>query len=111
MPITFLDTYEELEHWQPFAYSSAPNYGGSPGYSVSTFSEVCRLCIILNGVLNQVYNARGEGDRSKQLLQDLETLERDLNAWSEALPEHLKIASEPGAPSVATPPPHVLSLA
>lgn len=111
VPISFLDTYEELEPWAPFAYNSASDYLGSPAYSVSTFSEVCRLCIILNGVLNQVYNARGDKAESSRLLNDLETLERDLNRWSESLPLHLRISAETGVSGSVTPPPHVLSLA
>ncbi|KAL7777138.1 hypothetical protein CFE70_007561 [Pyrenophora teres f. teres 0-1] len=42
VPIKFQDTYEELDHWTPFAYStqSDATYLGSPAYSVSTFTHL-----------------------------------------------------------------------
>ncbi|KAK4557109.1 hypothetical protein LTR86_006090 [Recurvomyces mirabilis] len=111
VPFSFLDEYEELEHWVPFAYSGADEYSGSPGYSVTTFTELCKLCIILNQVLNRVYNSRGGPDQSDVLLQDLQRLEADLNAWTNAMPVHLRLPQAIATAAVDAPPPHVLSLA
>jgi hypothetical protein len=54
VPILFQDQYEELEHWTPFAYSETQRYPGSPAYSVSTFTELCKLSVIMNAILNNV---------------------------------------------------------
>ncbi|KAF7590606.1 hypothetical protein BBP40_002643 [Aspergillus hancockii] len=60
VPLTFLDRYEELEHWTPFAYSGKLNsrYPGSPAYSMSTFADLCKLSMVLNGILNKVYSEK-----------------------------------------------------
>lgn len=105
--ITFLDQYEELEHWQPFAYTDVQSYSGSPAYSVSTFTELCKLSLILNGILNKVYSERSSNRSSQELITTLNALDEQLKGWHDALPEHLRF----GNPTTqVTPPPHVLSL-
>ncbi|KAJ5217515.1 uncharacterized protein N7469_011140 [Penicillium citrinum] len=105
--LLFLDNYEELEHWKPFAYSDNQSYPGSPAYSVSTFTELCKLSLILNGILNKVYSEGSSGRSPNDLLATLNSLDTQLKEWHEALPEHLHFKN--GAAQV-TPPPHVLSL-
>lgn len=105
--LAFLDHYEELEHWQPFAYSDAKSYPGSPAYSVSTFMELCKLSLILNGILNKVYSERSSTRSPQELLATLNTLDAQLKEWHEALPDHLWFSSPTAQ---ITPPPHVLSL-
>ncbi|OQE14221.1 hypothetical protein PENSTE_c037G00691 [Penicillium steckii] len=105
--LLFLDKYEELENWKPFAYSNNQSYPGSPAYSVSTFTELCRLSLILNGILNKVYSEGSSGRSPNDLLATLNSLNTQLKEWHEALPAHLGFDS--GASQV-TPPPHVLSL-
>jgi hypothetical protein len=105
--LTFMDSYEELEHWQPFAYSDVQSYAGSPGYSVSTFTELCRLSLILNGILNKVYSERSSNRSSEELINTLNGLDAQLKEWHESLPDFLRFSSE-GIQT--TPPPHVLSL-
>ena len=56
--IQFMDHYEELEHWKPFAYSETQKYPGSPAYSVSTLTQLCKLSLIMNRILNKVYGER-----------------------------------------------------
>ncbi|KAJ5658366.1 uncharacterized protein N7484_002015 [Penicillium longicatenatum] len=105
--ITFLDQYEELEHWQPFAYTNVQSYPGSPAYSVSTFTELCKLSLILNGILNKVYSERSSNRSPQELITTLNALNEQLKDWHDALPEHLRF----GIPTTqVTPPPHVLSL-
>ncbi|KAE8154425.1 fungal-specific transcription factor domain-containing protein [Aspergillus avenaceus] len=107
VPLTFLDRYEELEHWTPFAYPGNPNlqYPGSPAYSVSTFTELCGLSVILNGILNKVYSEKSPKRAPDEMVSNLTTLHSDLKKWHDGLPLHLKFES-----SQDTPPPHVLSL-
>jgi hypothetical protein len=105
--LTFLDQYEELEPWQPFAYTDVQSYPGSPAYSVSTFTELCKLSWILNRILNKVYSERSSNRAPQELLDTLKSLDIELNEWYEALPTSLRFAN---AAKEITPPPHVLSL-
>ncbi|KAJ5677231.1 uncharacterized protein N7477_002864 [Penicillium maclennaniae] len=105
--LTFLDQYEELEHWQPFAYTDVQSYPGSPAYSVSTFTELCKLSLILNSILNKVYSERSSNRSPQELLTTLSALDTQSKDWYNALPEHLQF-SNPA--TQVTPPPHVLSL-
>lgn len=110
VPISFLDTYEEFEHWKPFAYTpeTIETYPGSPAYSVSTFTGLCQLSVIMNGILNDIY-AEATFDKSPEELSDLQkNLDSRLKAWYSNLPSHLKL--DPSKPSPVIPPPHVLSL-
>ncbi|PVH83883.1 hypothetical protein DL98DRAFT_547184 [Cadophora sp. DSE1049] len=107
-PILFQDQYEELEHWQPFAYSETQRYPGSPAYSVSTFTELCKLSVIMNSILNIVYGVKSTKMAPELLAGDLERMHDELESWKTGLPEHL--AFDPSIPEQAVPPPHVLSL-
>lgn len=105
--LSFLDNYEELEEWQPFAYSDVESYPGSPAYSVSTFTQLCKLSLILNGILNKVYSERSSARSPEELLATLESLDLQLKSWHDAIPDHLRFNP---STSQATPPPHVVSL-
>ncbi|KAJ5627857.1 hypothetical protein N7490_010085 [Penicillium lividum] len=105
--MTFLDHYEELEHWQPFAYTDVQSYPGSPAYSVSTFTELCKLSLILNGILNKVYSERSSNRSSQELVTTLNGMNEQLKGWHDALPEYLQFGN---STTQITPPPHVLSL-
>ncbi|KAM0278543.1 hypothetical protein ACHAQH_005111 [Verticillium albo-atrum] len=108
VPIKFLDTYEEFKHWRPFAYSIQSNeYSGSPAYSVSTFTSLCRLSVAMSDILGCIYTERSFSQTATELSKMLETLNAKLIAWKESLPAHL--ISDPNKSS-CTPPPHVLSL-
>jgi hypothetical protein len=108
VPILFQDQYEELEHWTPFAYSEPQRYPGSPAYSVSTFTELCKLSVIMNAILNNVYGVKSAKGASERLAEDLEAMYIDLEKWQAALPQHL--AFDPSVIGAPAPPPHVLSL-
>lgn len=110
VPIQFLDTYEELEHWQPFAYTSDTKYRGSASYSVSTFTELCKLCIILTEILNKMYREERMKKSSDALIADLKSLENSLQDWKDQLPQHLDLDLSQSAELLQIPPPHVLSL-
>lgn len=105
--LSFLDHYEELENWQPFAYSDVQSYPGSPAYSVSTFTELCKLSLILNGILNKVYSERSSTKSSHELIATLATLDGQLQSWQQELPDHLQFNNNVHK---TTPPPHVFSL-
>jgi hypothetical protein len=106
VPIIFQDQYEELEHWTPFAYPHTANYPGSASFSVSTFTELCKLSVIMNAILDNVYGVQSS-KREPHLVADLEKMQRDLEDWNASLPPHLNFKP---SESRIVPPPHVLSL-
>ncbi|KAL2862458.1 PrpF protein-domain-containing protein [Aspergillus lucknowensis] len=110
VPIKFLDTYEELEHWMPFAYStSAPDYPGTPAYSTSTFTFLCKLSLIMSDILNCIYTERSFDQSPTDLANMLDRVQLRLDQWQASLPEHLRF--DPGrSHTLAFPPPHVSSL-
>ncbi|KUJ07787.1 uncharacterized protein LY89DRAFT_711936 [Mollisia scopiformis] len=108
VPMVFLDHYEELEQWTPFAYSVTSHHPGTPAYSVSTFTELCKLCVILNDILNKVYGEKSAKRGSDKLTQDLKSINSDLVIWDHGLPAHLRF--DPSANNAVAPPPHALSL-
>ncbi|KAI4721865.1 hypothetical protein E4T48_01803 [Aureobasidium sp. EXF-10727] len=110
VPIKFMDTYEELEQWHPFAYASGPSYPGSPSYSVSTFEQLCKLCMILQQILDRTYCEREQKRNTQDLVQDLEYVEKQLQDWMAGLPEHLRIDTSSDSGIQQLPPPHVFSL-
>lgn len=105
--LSFLDHYEELEPWQPFAYSDVLSYPGSPAYSVSTFTQLCKLSLVLNEILNKVYSERSSNRSPHNLTATLNRLDVQLKTWYEALPDHLRYTN---STTGVVPPPHVLSL-
>ncbi|KAF7179601.1 hypothetical protein CNMCM7691_008649 [Aspergillus felis] len=105
--LSFLDHFEELEPWQPFAYSDVQSYPGSPAYSVSTFTQLCKLSLVLNEILNKVYSERSSNRSPQDLIANLNALDLQLKDWHAALPDHLRFDNETTG---AVPPPHVLSL-
>lgn len=105
--LSFLDHYEELEPWQPFAYSDTQSYSGSPAYSVSTFVQLCKLSLMLNEILNKVYSERSSNRSPHDLIASLNTLDGQLKDWHNALPDHLRFNTHA---TRVVPPPHVLSL-
>ncbi|RMJ06464.1 hypothetical protein CDV36_013943 [Fusarium kuroshium] len=108
VPIKFLDTYEELEFWKPFAYSTPTtgDYPGSPAYSISTFTSLCKLSIAMSDILSCIYTERTSDQSPAELSNMLDKLQLKLKEWQTSLPDYLQahVVSE------VVPPPHVLSL-
>lgn len=108
VPIKFLDTFEEFEHWKPFAYNAqSSSYPGSPAYSVSTFTSLCRLSVVMSDILSCMYAERAFNQGPAELSKMLDSLDSKLAAWKDGLPAHLVF--DPNWSS-RSPPPHVLSL-
>ncbi|KAL0942781.1 C6 transcription factor (fungal specific transcription factor) [Colletotrichum truncatum] len=108
VPIKFLDTFEEFENWAPFAYSAQNNnYPGSPAYSVSTFTYLCRLSVVMSDILSCIYTERAFDKSPQELLTMLQNLSSKLAAWKDDLPTHLMFDHKS---NLRIPPPHVLSL-
>jgi hypothetical protein len=108
VPMIFQDNFEELEIWHPQAFPGTQDYPGSPTYSVSTFTELCKLSVIMNDILNKVYAEKTTRRAPERLADDLKSLHSDLEKWESALPPHLRFESIGGSGIVS--PPHVFSL-
>lgn len=108
VPLSFLDHYEERELWQPLEGLGIRHYPQTPAYSVSTFTSLCKLCIIMNEVLNKIYAKRSQEDGLQSLTEHIKPLQAKLTHWFDDLEDHLKFnASDPAQ---VVPPPSVLSL-
>lgn len=108
VPIIFHDTYEELEHWEPFSYTRTHLHPGCPSYSTSTFTELCKLSIIMNKILDKIYTQRTASWNNEQLSELLDALHAELDRWHSQLPTHLNYV--PFQESSKVPAPHVFSL-
>jgi hypothetical protein len=104
----FLDTYEELEHWTPYAYGAQTDgYPGSPAFSVSTFRQLCLLSVILGEILTGIYTERSTKTSPTDLSTKLQSIQEKLTAWRKDLPDHLTFNA---SKATFIPPPHVMSL-
>ncbi|KAI5449640.1 hypothetical protein NCC49_004191 [Naganishia albida] len=84
----FLDLYEELEEWQPYAFPGAQTTITTTAYSVSTFQALCRLSIIIEHIIGEIYT--GTTRRTKQARRTKrDELDRELRSWKQSLPPHL----------------------
>ncbi|KAL8722083.1 MAG: hypothetical protein Q9225_001370 [Loekoesia sp. 1 TL-2023] len=88
VPMIFLDQYAELEPWTPSLQLGAP----SPAYVVSAFTRACKLSIIMNSILNQIYSERQKLQTSEAAILCLNTLDQDLSRWYQTMPLHLKFS-------------------
>jgi hypothetical protein len=111
VPIAFLDKFEEHEGWTPFAYEadSRKDELSGPAYSVSTFTALCKLAVIMNSILNEIYAERIFDRGSDELSKMLDDLHSRMESWNQSLAPHLQF--DPLRQSVVESPPHVLSLA
>ena len=108
VPLSFLDQYEERELWQPLDGTGSRHYPQTPAYSVSTFTSLCKLCVIMNDILNNIYTKRSQEHGLQSLAIPIESLQKKLTQWYDTLEDHLKFnASDPVQ---VVPPPSVLSL-
>ena len=108
VPLTFLDQYEEKELWQPFEVQRSRHYPQTPAYAISTFTNMARLCIIINEILNTVYTRQSQERGVDNLAQQIMPLHTKLEQWYANLEAHLKFNTSD--PAHVVPPPAVLTL-
>ncbi|KAM3498021.1 hypothetical protein MY10362_008646 [Beauveria mimosiformis] len=110
VPIRFLDVFEELEPWTPFAYSeSRSDFEVTPAYSTSTFASLCRLSLVMSDILSTIYTERSSDQSPSKLAGERIRLHEKLRDWEESLPSHLEIDATKLCQR-QFPPPHVFSL-
>lgn len=124
VPLSFLDDFTDTAPWSPY-YGEAPDpqaralphYPPTPGYIVSCFQQLSKLCIIINDLMQNIYSAEAAGKRT-EVTQPADAklsneepfmrISRSLHGWWLALPSHLQVNIDQ-MPSLA-PPIHVMSL-
>lgn len=104
----FMDTFEELEPWEPYqdpqalvadAEVARSPIGPACTYSVSVFQQLCLLSRIMTRIMNKIYFV---GATAGQTLNEVVPLDDSLTSWYRDLPEHL--AFEPWTKSPTDPP-------
>ncbi|KAL4746821.1 hypothetical protein BDW72DRAFT_210149 [Aspergillus terricola var. indicus] len=109
VPQEFLDTFEELEPWQPYTDGeSCEGNGGAPAsstlpstYSVSVFQQLCLLSQIMAQIIDRVYFV---GSTQSKARHEIHPLDNALSAWYRDLPAHLTYEpwrADPRPPTVA----------
>ena len=131
VPIEFYDHFEETEFWTPVAYHR-PAHGGrgqdasktvsttptgytGPIYSVSTFTELCRLTVIMEKIIHLFYSIDSGSRPERTQTEHLIGMRSELAAWRTSLPAHLRIDSTSpvgrcSAQRSRTRPPNLISL-
>lgn len=108
LSMTFLDEYEELELFNSLSYTEVSSYPLSPVYTMSTFTESCKLSIILDRILRSFYTEKIETRSSDVLLQECKSLQTQLQGWQKSVPYHLILT--PSNLAAKNQLPHILSL-
>ncbi|GAD99980.1 hypothetical protein FG01795.1 [Paecilomyces variotii No. 5] len=105
----FLDTSAENEVWSPYhgeslnlSKTSAGEYPPLKAHLVSCFENSCKLSVILNDIITQLYSRRSLPDLDQTL-----RIKRRLDEWREQSPDHLKYEAD-NLPADC-PPPHIIT--
>lgn len=111
VPLQLLDTFEELEEWEPYIDpespgSAPPPYGAQPAHAVSTYSSLVRLLQISTRI-NDLYGIQCMKYGAECLQTKKESIEKELAKWQNALPAHLRF--DPDDMLTITPPPHQIT--
>lgn len=107
VPFTLRDHHDELEQWAPMEPSRLIVGSYSPSYCVSNFSRLCRLSLIMNKVLNEIYREKTKFENPDMLIGSLTRLNHDLDEWHNTLPLHLRFSpSSIRSDTAVVPAPH-----
>ncbi|CAI4220202.1 unnamed protein product [Parascedosporium putredinis] len=106
VPLQPLDTFEELEDWQPYEDPCFPNpnqpaYAPQPAYGVSTFMALARL-LQISTKITDLYGIQSIKLSNEVLVDRKRSIEWELENWKATLPSHLRFNPD----NRATPPPH-----
>jgi hypothetical protein len=104
VPLQFLDTFEELELWEPLG-TVQQHYDLQPAYAISTFVSMVRLLRISTRI-TELYGIQTIKLNTDTLLEKWRSIDWKLEDWRSSLPTHLRL--DPDSPSA--PPPHQIVL-
>ncbi|KAJ4298001.1 hypothetical protein N0V90_005900 [Kalmusia sp. IMI 367209] len=108
VPLLFLDTFEELDEWQPYNDPLAGIslvYKPQAAHAISTFTSLVRLATI-GKMVSDLYDIAVMKNDTKSVLNTKASIEQKLEEWSEASPKHLQPCPEHTGNS---PPPHQIT--
>lgn len=108
VPIRFLDEYDELDPFQTLGYAVDAEELGYPSYGVSSSEQFCKLSIIMDRMVSNFYTEKSSQRNPTELLRISLLLDKDLEAWKNALPAHLSAILESLDKSTYLP--HTISL-
>ncbi|KAI9705225.1 MAG: hypothetical protein M1820_005372 [Bogoriella megaspora] len=103
VPNNFLDEYEELEQFDTLSYSATQELINSPTYSVSTFQQISKLSVIMEGILSSLYTQKSRMDDREYVYKKSQSLHDDLIRWKDSLPKQLIVDLEAPADKPLTP--------
>ncbi|KAJ5661371.1 uncharacterized protein N7484_000743 [Penicillium longicatenatum] len=106
VPMRFLDTFEELEEWEPYIDPQSPvppppAYASQPAYAISTFTFLVRLFQI-SVQITDLYGIQAMKYSSEDIRNQKIAIGRELDKWSNSLSDHMKF--DPDGSFI--PPPH-----
>lgn len=106
VPMRFLDTFEELEEWEPYIDPESPAppppaYASQPAYAVSTFTCLVRLFQI-SAQITDLYGIQAINYSSENIKNKKIAISKELDNWSTSLADHLRFEPE----GSFIPPPH-----
>lgn len=111
VPFNLCDPHDELEQYAPVEPSRFIFGSYSPIYSVSNFSRLCRLSLIMNKILNEIYRGRKISEDPNVLTRSLTRLNRDLDEWRDTVPLHLRFSpASIGLDTAPVPAPHTYTI-
>lgn len=106
VPLRFLDTFEEMNEWQPYSDHSSsvsytPTQAPQPAHTLSSFTSLIRLMQIGADICD-MYGIHAMKYEKSYVIDKKMSIERRLQAWSNGLPKHMHFDIE----SSSAPPPH-----
>lgn len=109
VPLQPLDTFEELEEWQPYVDPIVPSpdqpaYAPQPAHAVSTFTALARLLQISTRI-TELYGVQSIRLGTEVQLDRKRSIEWELGNWKNRLPDHLQFDPD----GTYTPPPHQIT--
>lgn len=109
VPLTFLDTFEEMDEWTPYldpkggSMKQCP-YNPRPAHTLSTFTSLIRIMQVATEICD-LYGIHTMKYGTERVLEKKSSIERQLQKWSNGVPKHLRFDPE----TAATPPPHQIT--
>jgi hypothetical protein len=107
VPLMLLDTFEELNEWEPYLDPTEPAspsraYVSQPAYAVSSFMSLVKLMRI-GAQVTRLYGIETVAQTTEMITREKHSIESQLTHWLETHPEELVF--NPGENN-SVPPPH-----
>ncbi|KAL2067205.1 hypothetical protein VTL71DRAFT_1629 [Oculimacula yallundae] len=109
VPLQLLDTFEELDEWEPYQdpcdpAGLQPAYAPQPTYAISSFNAWVSLMRI-GARISELYGICTVGYKTEVVLEKKAIIESQLEIWTNMLPDHLVF--DPQGSNI--PPPHQIT--